>query len=210
MAKKVEVEVEMGSEDGGIARLATDVAFDDLYRREWSGLVALGWSLTGRWMVAEELAQDACADAYRRWDEVSRLDRPGAWVRRAVINRAASVGRHRGVERRGLQRLASRAQTVTDGAHVDRTGDTATDRIGDPAFWAAVRALPDRQRACVALHYLEDQSVADIAEVLDLRPATVKVHLHRGRLALAQRLTPPDDADSLDRQLPDPTSEEDR
>ncbi len=162
--------------------------FDALYRAEWSGLVALGWSLTGSWATAEELAQDAFADAYRRWDEVGGLERPGAWIRRAVVNRSASHHRHRTVERTGLARWSARSGADDDGPATDRTGDGAADRVGDPAFWAAVRSLPERQAACVALHYLEDRSVADIAEVLDCRPATVKVHLHRGRHALAQRL----------------------
>ena len=70
----------------------------------------------------------------------------------------------------------------------DRTGDRAADAAGDPVFWAAVRNLPDRQRHCVVLHYLEDRSVAEIAEVLDTAESTVKVHLHRGRKALAERL----------------------
>ena len=61
------------ADPGGIGDAA---AFDALYQREWAGLVALGWSLTGSWAVAEELAQDAFADAYRRWDEVGELDRP--------------------------------------------------------------------------------------------------------------------------------------
>lgn len=165
--------------------------FDELYRSEWTGIVALGWSLIGSWASAEELAQDAFADAYRRWDEISRLDRPGAWVRRAVINRSASFHRSRAAEQRGLERWSARAVTDADATGADRTGDSATDQVGDPAFWAAVRSLPERQMACVALHYLEDRSVAEIAEVLDSRPATVKVHLHRGRLALAQRLTGP-------------------
>lgn len=169
-------------------------AFEDLYEREWSGLVALGWSLTGSWGTAEELVQDAFADAYRRWPEIGRLDRPGAWVRRAVLNRAASVHRRRAVEQRGLARFDARAGADGDGASSDRTGDRAADRVGDPAFWAAVRSLPERQAQCVALHYLEDRSVAAIAEVLDCRPATVKVHLHRGRLALARRLAALDDA----------------
>lgn len=162
--------------------------FDSFYTDEWSTMVALGWSLTGSWAIAEELAQDAFADAYRRWDEVAVLDRPGAWVRRAVINRSASHHRHRGVEERGRRRL----QTGTmnrERQMVDTTGDDATDRVSDPAFWVAVRSLPERQLACVALHYLEDRPVAEIAEVLDCRPATVKVHLHRGRRALAKRLS---------------------
>jgi RNA polymerase sigma-70 factor (ECF subfamily) len=162
--------------------------FDDLYREEWSPLLALGWSLTGSWSEAEELVQDAFADAYRRWDAVSALERPGAWVRRAVVNRAASHHRHRGVARRGLTRLGARAAVDADAAGSDRTGEGAIDQLGDPAFWAALRALPERQAAAVALHYLEDRSVVEIAEVLGCRPGTVKVHLHRGRLALARSL----------------------
>ena len=89
-----------GDGDGGAE------GFDACYRREWSGLVALGWSLTGSWAAAEELAQDAFADAYRRWDHVGGLDRPGAWLRRAVVNRSASHHRHRSVEDRGRRRGA--------------------------------------------------------------------------------------------------------
>jgi RNA polymerase sigma factor (sigma-70 family) len=159
--------------------------FDDLYRDEWTPLVALGWSLTGSWSAAEDLVQDAFADAFRRWDHVAGLDRPGAWVRRAVINRAASDHRHRGVESRGLARAGSLRAVDADGRSTDRTGDAAAGRVDDPAFWSAVRALPDRQRACVAL---EELSVDEIAGVLDCRPGTVKVHLHRGRQALARRL----------------------
>ena len=40
----------------------------------------------------------------------------------------------------------------------------------------------------MALHYLEDRSVADIAAVLGCRESTVKVHLHRGRSTLARKL----------------------
>jgi RNA polymerase sigma factor (sigma-70 family) len=171
-----------------VSTAADPGGFDGLYRAEWPAIVALGWSLTGSWATAEELAQDAFVDAYRRWDEVGRLDRPGAWVRRAVINRSASVHRHRAVERRGLARWSSRGQVDADVRSSDRTGSAATDRVGDPAFWAAVRALPERQMACVTLHYLEDRSVAEIAEVLDCKAATVKVHLHRARQSLAERL----------------------
>lgn len=162
--------------------------FDELYRREWAGLVGLGWSLTGSWAVAEELAQDAFADAYRRWDEVGSMDRPGAWVRRAVINRSASSARHRSVEQRGAERLAGRAAVEADGASTDRTGDAGADRVDDPAFWAAVRSLPDQQAACIALHYLEERTLDEIAEIVGCRPGTVKAHLHRGRKALAERL----------------------
>lgn len=64
---------------------------------------------------------------------------------------------------------------------------------GDPEFWAAVRALPRRQAQVMALYYLEDRSVAQVAEILDVTLGTVKRHLHNGRLALARRLRSEED-----------------
>jgi RNA polymerase sigma-70 factor (ECF subfamily) len=55
-------------------------------------------------------------------------------------------------------------------------------------FWEAVRALPRRQAQTIALHYLEDRPIAEIAEILECSPNTIKVHLHKGRAALASRL----------------------
>lgn len=195
------VEDEVGPTDDAQTPIRS---FDAVYGAEWHGLVALGWSLTGSWAAAEELVQDAFADAYRRWDEVGRLDRPGAWVRRAIVNRSASHGRRRSVERRGVLRLAGRAEAEADGPQDDRTGDDGVARVQDPDFWAALRALPDRQRACLALHYLDDLPVAEIAHAVGCSAATVKVHLHRGRAALAERLAHLDLRDPAD----GPTTEE--
>lgn len=180
--------VETGGPPGrtpeGPAATAVAPGFHELYRRDWRAVVALGWSLTGSRPVGEELAQDAFLDAYRRWAHVGALDAPGAWVRRAVANRAVSHRRHLRVVDAGADRLAVEARVRQDGAP-----DASVPAAGlDPEFWAAVRALPERQAQCVALHYLEDRSVDDVAAVLDCRPATVRVHLHRGRLALARTL----------------------
>jgi RNA polymerase sigma-70 factor (ECF subfamily) len=58
----------------------------------------------------------------------------------------------------------------------------------DDDFWRAVRALPRRQAQCVALHYLEDRAVDDIAGVLGIAAPTVRVHLHTARSTLAERI----------------------
>ena len=55
-------------------------------------------------------------------------------------------------------------------------------------FWSAVRSLPDRQAQIVALHYLDDRPVDEIAELLEIAPGTVKTQLHRARATLANRL----------------------
>jgi RNA polymerase sigma factor (sigma-70 family) len=152
------------------------VTFDELYRRDFPAVVGLVYALSGSRHAAEELAQDAFLAAHRSWARVGGYDDPGAWVRRVAVNRAVSALRRRSVEARGLLRLARQRPLP------DPLPDEAE------AFWRAARRLPARQAQAVALHYLEDRSVKDIATVLECAEATVRVHLHRGRQALALAL----------------------
>jgi RNA polymerase sigma-70 factor (ECF subfamily) len=152
-------------------------AFEEFYRKEYLSVVGLAFALSGSRWVAEELAQEAFIAAHRRWDRIVGYDQPGAWVRRVVTNLAVSSIRRRVVEAKALVRLG----------HGER--DRGPKRpTGDVEFWEAVRSLPRRQSQVVALHYLEDLPVADIAEVLEMAAGTVKKHLHDGRRELARRL----------------------
>jgi RNA polymerase sigma-70 factor (ECF subfamily) len=49
-------------------------------------------------------------------------------------------------------------------------------------------SLPDRQRAVATLYYVEDLSVAEIAEALDIAPGTVRFHLSEAREQLRSLL----------------------
>ena len=127
--------------------------------------------------MVEVLVQDALQAAWQDWARVGSLEPPGAWARRVVANRAAGHARRAGREHRALARVAGRPAAVIE------------LEPEDERFWAEVRRLPDRRQAqAVALHYLEDLSVAEIAEILGCAPTTVKVHLHRGRKAPARAL----------------------
>jgi RNA polymerase sigma-70 factor (ECF subfamily) len=65
--------------------------------------------------------------------------------------------------------------------------EPGSDLLPDEALWALVRDLPDQQRRAVALHYVGDLSVTDVAEVMECTEGTVKTHLSRARANLAQR-----------------------
>ena len=54
--------------------------------------------------------------------------------------------------------------------------------------WNAVAQLPKNQRAAIALHFLEDRSITEIADILDISPSTARVHLHRARQTLSDCL----------------------
>ena len=56
------------------------------------------------------------------------------------------------------------------------------------SFWREVRSLPTRQAQAIALHYVEDMSVAEVAAVLDIADGTVKALLHQGRERLRRQL----------------------
>jgi RNA polymerase sigma-70 factor, ECF subfamily len=158
----------------GPAPLRLPGSFDAFYQEHYSGLVQLALVLSGSRYGAEDIAQDALVAAWKTW---GALEQPLAWTRRVVANLAVSAIRRHIAEGRALVRLAvGRGEPITELPEPDAQ------------FWAAVRALPTRQRQMVALYYLGDCSVGEIAVTLGCAEGTVRATLHKGRLALARRL----------------------
>lgn len=164
------------STDPGLVVIRPAQTFDAFYRAQFTGLVALARALVGPRTLAEDLAQEAMMAAYRRWDEVTEYDHPEAWVRRVCSNLATSAFRRHQAELRALVRVGSRPADVVP------AGESTNE------FWAMVRRLPKRQAEVVALHYVLDLSVEDVATTLEVSPGTVKTHLSRARQTLAARL----------------------
>ena len=146
--------------DGRMTWVVGVETFDRFYAREYSSLVAMAHALTGSRSHAEDIAQEAMLAAYRRWDEVSGLDLPAAWVRRVCANIATSFVRRRIVEARAALRLRGRESEVCDLDDVDGS------------FWVEVRRLPRRQAQCVALRYVYGCSVAEVAAILGCADGT--------------------------------------
>lgn len=169
------VAVSEGQDTAAVSGL--DATFDVFFRSEYAAVVRLGFALTGRRDIAEEVAQDGFLACHQRWEAVSRYDDPAGWVRRVVTNRCISVARRRMTELRLIARMGR-------------------ERVPAPALaresaevWGHVRRLPRRQAQVLALAFLEDRSVGDIAALLDIGEESVRTHLRRGRAALARMLT---------------------
>jgi RNA polymerase sigma-70 factor (ECF subfamily) len=159
----------------GARALPLQETFPAFYRREYPKMVAIAAAVSGNRAVAEDLAQEAMLRAHRHWNRVSAYERPGAWVRRATINLSLSAAKRASAEMRRILRIAETATLPEP--------DVADERI-----WKAVAKLPGKQRAAIALHYLEDRPIDEIADILEISNATARVHLHRGRRALATDL----------------------
>jgi RNA polymerase sigma-70 factor (ECF subfamily) len=158
------------------------LSFEELYVKDYRAVVGLAYALSGSRSTAEDLAQEAFLAAHRSWDRVSTYENPGAWVRRVVANLSVSAFRRRLAEAKALARIG-----VGERHHLPELPSQ------DAEFWQAVRSLPRRQSQVVALHYLEDLPVADVATILDMAPGTVKKHLFDGRRELALRLRTEED-----------------
>ena len=152
--------------------------FDGFYRANYAPVVRLAYSLCGSMSIAEELAQEAFVAAHQRWPRLHGFDRPDLWVRRVVINRSISFRRREATERRALEQLQDR----------EPDGVAADAGVGDTELWAALRELSPRQAEALALFYVEDQPLSEVAKILGLGEETVKTHLKRGRAALATKL----------------------
>jgi RNA polymerase sigma-70 factor (ECF subfamily) len=151
-------------------------SFEEFYEAHYAGAVRLAVALVGRWDVAEELAQDAFVALHAHWSRISAYESPAGWIRRVLVNRAVSALRRRSIETRLLVRLANERHHERETAPADQD------------LWRLVAALPRRQGQVTALTYIEGLSVAEIATVLECEESTVRTHLRRARIALADRL----------------------
>jgi RNA polymerase sigma-70 factor, ECF subfamily len=154
--------------------------FTSMFRREHPRLVALGLALTGNRATACDLAQETLARAYRSWDRVERHELPAAWLRRVLINLAVDVHRKAQTEQAALIRL--RPQEAAGGM----------DGVGGE-WWAAVRALPVRERLAITLYYVEDCSIDEVAAVMEIAAGTVRATLAQARKKLAVALVTQED-----------------
>jgi RNA polymerase sigma-70 factor (ECF subfamily) len=139
--------------------------FEASYRR----LVGQLYGVCGNLTEAEEVVAEAFARAVEHQRTFERLDNPEAWLRTVAVN--VSRTRHR----RSL-RIVHRDQ--------DRAGVPALDdeRV---ALMAALRRLPTAQREAIALFYLADLPIHEVATATGATVGTVKSRLSRGRAALA-------------------------
>ena len=152
------------------------IAFEAFYRREYAGAVRLAFTLTCRRDLAEELAQDTFLACLRHWDHVTGCDDPTGWVRRVLTNRCISSGRRHLTELRLLVKL--------------RRERPRNPSLSEPSdrLWDAVRHLPKRQAQVLALAFIEDLDVRQIAATLGVGEESVRTHLRRGRAAIAKQL----------------------
>jgi RNA polymerase sigma-70 factor (ECF subfamily) len=168
--------MEEANSDPAVPKVGRSIAFDVFYRQEFPKMVALAVAVSGSRLLAEDVAQDAMVEASKRWDVIGLYDKPGAWVRRITIQKASKRLRRRRLETAVIRRLGPANEIPAGSAEVEEV-------------FEAIKSLPARQRAAVALRYLDGYTVVEVAEILGCAEGTAKAHLFKARSALAQMLS---------------------
>jgi RNA polymerase sigma factor (sigma-70 family) len=144
--------------------------FEMFCHEEYPRLVGSLGLYCGDREVAEELAQEALARAWRQWKTVAVATNPSAWTHAVGFNLAKSHFRRLASERRANQRL------VAAQPHHEHVPDQAEVH----AIRQAVAALPHRYKVVLLLRYYLGMTFPEIAAYLAIPLSTAKTWASRG------------------------------
>jgi RNA polymerase sigma-70 factor (ECF subfamily) len=135
--------------------------------------------------AAQDVTQDALLAAWRELPSLRDPDRFLPWLRRILVNRARDVGR-------GQRRLGGRPVSLdsvpAQRLELDPINETAPRVDGLTDLHRALARLTIDQRAVIALHYLADLTLPDVATTLGIPLGTAKSRLNAALVVLRRDL----------------------
>jgi RNA polymerase sigma-70 factor (sigma-E family) len=159
---------------------AWESAYREFFVARQRSLMRTAYAILGSWPAAEDAVQTAFTQLYVHWPRIQ----PGAvdtYARRTVVHTCFRMAKVRGRET-ATDRLPERPVAGPD---------SGLDRLD---LVQALSGLSPRARAVIALRYLDDLSVAEVALVLDLPEGTVKSQTARALDRLQGVLAAPESA----------------
>lgn len=151
---------------------------ESLFRAHYGRLVRALTLACGDREQAADAVQEAFVKAHLKWRKLQHYDDPVGWIRRVAINRLRDDNRRSRRKESALGRLAATTEHSV-AAHEPESGGIA----------ALLAQLPKQQRLTTALYYVDQLSVAEIADTLSLSEGAVKFHLHQARERLRSTIS---------------------
>jgi RNA polymerase sigma-70 factor (ECF subfamily) len=163
-----------------------EAEFAAVFDAVYPGLSRYLECLLGRGGAAQEVAQEAFVRLYRLGPDLAARGEERFWLYRVATNLARNELRR--------ARVRARLAAAVGALFAPRAADphAEAERAGErERLVAALGELPDGQRAAFLLREREGLAYDEIAGVLGVSLAKVKVDIHRARRALRSRLAPP-------------------
>lgn len=160
---------------------ALEREFDDRLRDSGSLAFRVAYGVLRHREDAEDVAQDAFANAYRHFKSLRDRDRFQSWLVRTTWRLA--IDRWRAERRR-----VAREQGIGQPTAGETNEDLALSRERTALLSRAIDALPEKLRVVVLLSAIEGHELRDVARLLRLPEGTVKSRLFKARKSLAESL----------------------
>jgi RNA polymerase sigma-70 factor (ECF subfamily) len=172
-------------------------AFERFVEHFRTRLFQYTWLVCRQREDAEEVAQEALLKVFENADQLRDPEHVRAWVFRIARN-ACLMKRRRSVfapeQELSLEQFFPASDQGGEHRHMeiadwsqapekDLLRRELKEALGD-----AISQLPEMYRSVVLLRDVEELSTEDTAQILDLSTDVVKTRLHRGRLAIRQKL----------------------
>ncbi|WP_045731033.1 RNA polymerase sigma factor [Pseudarthrobacter chlorophenolicus] len=162
-------------------------AFEALARRYGPHMRACARRLTGSHADADDVVQEALVQA---WKQLESLREPAAvkgWLLRLTGSRSIDYLRRRR-NHTSLSALEEGGAGLEPSATAPGPESSAVASSGTDALKAALSRLPEEQRRCWVLKEFNGQSYEQIAQTLNISPASVRGRLARARITLVREM----------------------
>ncbi|MBM7588158.1 RNA polymerase sigma-70 factor (ECF subfamily) [Bacillus pakistanensis] len=140
---------------------------------------------------AEDISQEAFIRAYVNIETFNQNRKFSTWLYRIATNlcidriRKKKPDYYLDAEVSGTEGLTMYSQVAAD---VQLPEDKVEEMELQESIQLEISKLPDKYRSVIVLKYIEELSLQEISEILDLPLGTVKTRIHRGREALRKQL----------------------
>ena len=147
---------------------------EDAFRQFGDRVFSAAFSATGSKEDADDVVQDTFLKYWDTDQDFTDENHIKAWLLRVAINRSRDL----------LRSFWHRKKVPWE----DYMEELSFEEPEDKNLFEAVMELPRKYRVTIHLHYYEDLSVSEIAEILHTTEGTVKSQLSRGRKLLKTKL----------------------
>lgn len=175
----------------GEVRKGDQEAFAEIVELFKDKVYQISYRLTGNVHEAQDIAQEAFLRAYTNIDRYDIDRKFSTWLFRITTNVAIDRLRKKKPdfylqdEVKGMSGMTLESQFSTDEQLPE---DQVITREMQNWVQDEINKLPVKYRTAIILKYIEDLSINEISEILNMPASTVKTRIHRGREALRKRM----------------------
>lgn len=166
-------------------------AFAEIVEIYKNSIFQLCYRMLGNRHEAEDMAQEAFVRAYVNINSFNQDLKFSTWLFRIATNlcidriRKKKPDYYLDAEVSGTDGLTMYSQLASDSPLPEKQLESLELQ---ETVQKEISKLPEKYRSVIVLKYIEELSLNEISEILDLPLGTVKTRIHRGREALRQQL----------------------